>query len=208
MKKSILALVAVVGLLGFAGSAPAADAAKAKGWVAANFRKPSDAELKKRLTPLQYAGHAGGGDRARVRQRVQRQQATGHLRRHRLRRAALLVARQVRLRHGMAELHEASREGERQAEQRTAPRGISRDRGSVRPRGLAPGPRLQRRTEADGPALLHELRGDALHPGREARRGGIRAVRVRSSRSRRRSKRLAAYPAPHPDPLPGGEREE
>jgi methionine-R-sulfoxide reductase len=29
-------------------------AAKAKGWVASNFRKPSDAELKKRLTPLQY----------------------------------------------------------------------------------------------------------------------------------------------------------
>ena len=53
--KSILALVALVALLGFAGSAPAADAAKAKGWVAANFRKPSDAELKKRLTPVQYA---------------------------------------------------------------------------------------------------------------------------------------------------------
>ena len=55
MKKSIFMLVALVALLGFAGSAPAADAAKAKGWVAANFRKPSDAELKKRLTPLQYA---------------------------------------------------------------------------------------------------------------------------------------------------------
>jgi len=54
VKKSILALVAAVGLLGFAGSAAAADAAKAKGWVAANFRKPSDAELKKRLTPLQF----------------------------------------------------------------------------------------------------------------------------------------------------------
>ena len=55
MKKSTLALVAVAGLVAFAGSAPAADAARAKGWVAANFRKPSDAELKKRLTPLQYA---------------------------------------------------------------------------------------------------------------------------------------------------------
>jgi methionine-R-sulfoxide reductase len=54
VRKSILALAASVGLLGLAGSAPAADAAKAKGWVAANFRKPSDAELRKRLTPLQY----------------------------------------------------------------------------------------------------------------------------------------------------------
>jgi methionine-R-sulfoxide reductase len=54
VKTPILSLVALVGALGFAGSAPAADAAKAKGWVAANFRKPSEAELRKRLTPLQY----------------------------------------------------------------------------------------------------------------------------------------------------------
>ena len=55
MKKSIFALAALVGVLGVTGAALAADAAKAKGWVAANFRKPSDAELRKRLTPLQYA---------------------------------------------------------------------------------------------------------------------------------------------------------
>ena len=54
MKTSILALVASVGLMMLPGPAPAADAARAKGWVAANFRKPSDAELRKRLTPLQY----------------------------------------------------------------------------------------------------------------------------------------------------------
>ena len=52
MKKSILALVATLAIV---LPAQAADAAKAKGWVAQNFRKPSDAELKKRLTPLQYA---------------------------------------------------------------------------------------------------------------------------------------------------------
>ena len=51
MKTTILAAVASFAI---ALSAPAADAAKAKGWVAQNFRKPSDAELRKRLTPLQY----------------------------------------------------------------------------------------------------------------------------------------------------------
>lgn len=51
MKKSILALAAT---LAITLPALAADSAKAKGWVAANFRKPSDAELRKRLTPLQY----------------------------------------------------------------------------------------------------------------------------------------------------------
>jgi methionine-R-sulfoxide reductase len=49
--KSILALVASLAIV---LPAQAADAAKAKGWVAQSFRKPSDAELKKRLTPLQY----------------------------------------------------------------------------------------------------------------------------------------------------------
>ncbi len=51
MKTTIFALVAS---LAVAVSAQAADSAKAKGWVASNFRKPSDAELRKRLTPLQY----------------------------------------------------------------------------------------------------------------------------------------------------------
>ena len=51
----ILALaLAPVGLFALAGSAPAADPVRAKGWVAANFRKPSDAELRRRLTPIQY----------------------------------------------------------------------------------------------------------------------------------------------------------
>ena len=51
MKTTILATVVS---LAIALSAQAADAAKAKGWVAQNFRKPPDSELRKRLTPLQY----------------------------------------------------------------------------------------------------------------------------------------------------------
>lgn len=53
MNKSTFAFLASVSV-GLAGAAPAADSVKPKRWVAANFRKPSDAELRKRLTPLQY----------------------------------------------------------------------------------------------------------------------------------------------------------
>ena len=52
MRKTILTVAAVV----FAVTLPAIgqDTARQKGWVAANFRKPSAEELKKRLTPLQF----------------------------------------------------------------------------------------------------------------------------------------------------------
>ncbi|HEY3174002.1 MAG TPA: peptide-methionine (R)-S-oxide reductase MsrB, partial [Thermoanaerobaculia bacterium] len=51
MKITILAMIAA---LAFASAAEGQSAAKAKGWIAANFRKPAEAELRKRLTPLQY----------------------------------------------------------------------------------------------------------------------------------------------------------
>ena len=52
MKVTVLTMVAALAL---AASAQGQNsAAKPKGWVASNFRKPSDEELKKRLTPLQY----------------------------------------------------------------------------------------------------------------------------------------------------------
>ena len=51
MKNTILAVTAVVLL---AASAGGQETARQKGWVAANFRKPSADELKKRLTPLQF----------------------------------------------------------------------------------------------------------------------------------------------------------
>jgi methionine-R-sulfoxide reductase len=52
MTKSFLIAAAC---LAFAVSVSGQSAAKQKGWVASNFRKPSDADLKKTLTPLQYA---------------------------------------------------------------------------------------------------------------------------------------------------------
>ena len=53
MKIAVLAMVAAIAV-GTLAQGQSNSAAKAKGWVASNFRKPSDVELKKRLTPLQY----------------------------------------------------------------------------------------------------------------------------------------------------------
>jgi methionine-R-sulfoxide reductase len=52
VKIAVLAMVAAVAVGAVAQGQ--SSAAKQKGWVASNFRKPSDEELKKRLTPLQY----------------------------------------------------------------------------------------------------------------------------------------------------------
>ncbi len=47
-------VVALIAGLALASSAESQSSAKQKGWVVSNFRKPSDAELRKKLTPLQY----------------------------------------------------------------------------------------------------------------------------------------------------------
>ena len=46
--------LAIVASLAVLSAASAESVAKQKGWVVSNFRKPSDAELKKKLTPIQY----------------------------------------------------------------------------------------------------------------------------------------------------------
>jgi methionine-R-sulfoxide reductase len=53
--------MALATVLLVAASAGGQEAAKAKGWVAASFRKPPAAELQKRLTPIQFevTQHAG-----------------------------------------------------------------------------------------------------------------------------------------------------
>ena len=68
-------------------------------------------------------GDAGRRDRVRVPQRVLEQPRARDLRGRRLRRAALLLARQVRLGHGLAELHAPAREGQRQRHAPTPPSG-------------------------------------------------------------------------------------
>ncbi|HEX9303187.1 MAG TPA: peptide-methionine (R)-S-oxide reductase MsrB [Thermoanaerobaculia bacterium] len=47
-------IVAVLAGFALAFTARGQNAARARGWVAANFRKPSTAELQKTLTPLQF----------------------------------------------------------------------------------------------------------------------------------------------------------
>ena len=51
-------------------------------------------------------------------------------------------------------------------------------RGALEARRLAPRPRLRRRPDADGPALLHQLGVAALHPRGQAGGGGLRPVHV------------------------------
>ena len=49
-----LAVALLLALVGTAGAQAGGAQVAMKGWSAVDYRKPSDAELKKRLTPLQY----------------------------------------------------------------------------------------------------------------------------------------------------------
>ncbi len=75
------------------------------------YQKKSDAELKQDLSPIQYEVTQHEGTEPPFQQRVLGQPRGRHLRRRRLRRAALQLARQVRLGHRLAELHAAARAG-------------------------------------------------------------------------------------------------
>jgi methionine-R-sulfoxide reductase len=49
-----IVMIALIASLALASAAQGQNAARQKGWVASNFRKPPDEELRKKLTPLQY----------------------------------------------------------------------------------------------------------------------------------------------------------
>jgi methionine-R-sulfoxide reductase len=49
-----ITILATIATMALASASQGGGAARQKGWVASNFRKPSDEELRKRLTPLQY----------------------------------------------------------------------------------------------------------------------------------------------------------
>ena len=157
---------------------PAAGAGK--GGVAVKderFAKPAKEELKKTLTPLQYQVTQECGTERAFRNAFWDNHAPGIYVDVGLRRAALLLARQVRLGLGMAQLHEAPREDERHGEDGR----VSRDdphRGALEARRLAPRPRLRRRPEAHGPPLLRQLRFPPLHPRGQAGTGRLRPVQV------------------------------
>jgi len=60
VKKTVMALATVLLAATSAGGQDTARS-RAKGWVAANFRKPPAAELQKKLTPLQFEVTQRGG---------------------------------------------------------------------------------------------------------------------------------------------------
>src|SRR2546425_11498182 len=85
------------------------------------------------------------------------------------------LARQVRVRHGVAELHQTARGGQcPRARRSVALHGAHGN--PLGPRRLSSGPRVRRRSPADGIALLHELGGPAIHSGRPPGGGGVRPV--------------------------------
>src|SRR3989441_12592994 len=120
-------------------------------------------------------GDPARGHRAALPQRILGQSSTGDLRGRRVRRAALQLARQVRLAHGVAELHETARGGQcPRAGGSVALHGTHRN--SFGPRLLSSRPRIRRWAGAPRAAVLHELGGAPIHSGRPPRGGGLRPV--------------------------------
>ena len=148
------------------GGATVAATGGGKGWMAVkdgSWTKPGKDELAKKLTPLQYKVTQQEATERAFAQRVLGQPRARPLRGRGLGGAAVLLARQVRLGHGLAELHPAAREGERGGEARRLARHAAR-RGALEARRFPPRPPLRRRPEAHGPPLLPQLGRAALHP--------------------------------------------
>ena len=121
-------------------------------------------------------GDAERGHRAAVPQRVLEQPRVRHLRRRRLGPAAVLVDRQVRQPHRMAQLHEADRARRRHDQDRLEDADAAH-RGALVGRPESSGSRLQGRTAGcRRPEILHELGFAALRRRRRARGAGLRRV--------------------------------
>ena len=85
----------------------------------ADYRKTDDAVSA--LTPEQYRVTQQSGTERPGTGAYLDNKAAGHLRRHRLGRAAVRLVRQVRIRLRLAELHQADRAGQRQPNCGTRP---------------------------------------------------------------------------------------
>ena len=129
-----------------------------------NFRR--DEEAVRELSPEQFRVTQRGSTECPGTGRVPAQRGTGHLRRRRLRRAAVRFVGQIRLGLRLAELHPAHRPRQRQRSPRHDAR-YDGHRGAIDARRQPSRPCISGR--AAGPrriALLHQLRGASVHPSR------------------------------------------
>ena len=165
-------------------AAPGNPQVHSKGDRMANYVKPSDAELKKKLTPIQYEVTQHEGTEPPFRNEYWDNHAAG---------IYVDVVCGEPLFSSLDKFESGT--GWPSFTQPLEPANVVDEdrpqvlhgphRGPLEARRLAPRPRLRRRPGADRPALLHELRVAALHPRRQARSRGLRRVPARCSRRTR-----------------------
>ena len=143
----VLRRMGIAGVAAVLATASATEAQSTPKGGAVTYQTKSDAELKQVLSPIQYKVTQREGTEPPVPERVLGQPRARDLRRRGLGRAALQLARQVRLRHRLAQLHQAARAGQRRRE--GGPQALhDPHRGPLQARRFAPGPRLRGRPRA------------------------------------------------------------
>ena len=164
--------------VGASGTSGAGNAGK--GWPAVkdgSWTKPTKDELKKSLTPQQYQVTQEEGTERAFRNEYWDNHAPGIYVDVVSGEPLFSSLDKFDSGHGLAQLHEASREGEREGEGGRLPRHDPH-RGALEARRFPPRPSLRRRPEAHGPPLLPQLGRAALHPPGRAGAARLRPVQV------------------------------